>query len=154
MIRTIALLTAALACLATAQASDLPTHKPAPPNQEVRTWGAIAYSPSSGEVGIFWGADEAEEAQGLARDHCRNASADQTANCKVATVFWTPRHRHWDVADQGEYIGPHCGALAVGAASAIFAAASGDTRRAAEDAALEKCSRGAQSCQIKTWQCT
>ncbi|MHB2265955.1 DUF4189 domain-containing protein [Aliihoeflea sp. PC F10.4] len=129
----------------------VPTAPPA--IEQSGIWAAIAYSEPKSRYGFFWGADQREEAERSAMDHCEN---DGGENCEVVSTF--RNHRHWDDDDQSGFPYHPCGALAVGEKSATlmtpWSAKSARTRREAEDAALEACEASGGSCKIREWVCT
>jgi hypothetical protein len=111
-------------------------------------WGAIAYSASDRQVGMFWGADKKEQAEESALRHCRNTLG---ADCTVVTVF---RNRRGGTADDGSgFPYEHCGALAIGPAGAM-GAASATNRADAETKALDSCGGEEKLCKIREWVCT
>lgn len=147
-----------LALLWTGQviSADLPgpEEPPAPPPQEQKgIWAAIAYSKTDVRYGFFWGADKRQEAMDIALKHCENAGGK---TCDVVSVF--RNHRHWDDDDQTGFPYNHCGALALGKQEANrftpWGAKSAETRREAEDLALQACEAAGAQCKIREWVCT
>ena len=137
-------------CASAALAADpLPTHKSHP---EDYIHGAIAYSPSAGVDGMFWGADKSDEADADALKHCRDAAraanGAEAADCRVVAHF-----TEWRDARERESPRVHCGALAVSTASpAAFKAATATTGKAASEAALQAC--GPSVCALRQLVCT
>ena len=125
-------------------ASDAATLQP----ERKGIWGAIAYSVSDEKVGLFWGADKKEEAEGNALRHCRNRRG---ADCRIVTVF--RNHRGSGSDDGSDFPYEHCGALAVGPAGAMGAASSARKAKA-EDKALKSCGGDEKMCKIREWVCT
>lgn len=144
-----------LACSQIGSAADLQQtyEPPAPPVEQVGIWGAIAYSQADGKHGFFWGADKRQEAEEIAVEHCENAGGK---SCALVTTF--RNHRHWDDDDGSGFPYNHCAALAVNAqssrATSPWAAASAETRKDAEDQALQQCEADSAQCKIREWVCT
>jgi hypothetical protein len=138
-------------------AADLSTtaaEAPVPPPQEERgIWAAIAYSEADEKHGFFWGADKQQEAMDIALKHCER---DGGSTCVVVSVF--RNHRHWDDDDGTGFPYNHCGALAVGEGTTgrigSWGAEAAQTRKEAEDLALQTCERTGQECKIREWVCT
>lgn len=137
-------------------AADLPqtyNEVPSPPVEQVGIWGAIAYSQADGKHGFFWGADKRQEAEEIAVEHCENAGGK---SCTLVSTF--RNHRHWDDDDGSGFPYNHCAALAVNAqssrATSPWAAASAETRKDAEDQALQQCEGTSGQCKIREWVCT
>ncbi|MDW6025958.1 DUF4189 domain-containing protein [Mesorhizobium sp. BAC0120] len=124
-----------------------------PPNEERGIWGAIAFSPTDGKHGFFWGADKRKEAEEIALKHCEHAKGEA---CKVVEVF--RNHRHWDDDDDTGFPYQHCAALSVGktapAGESFWGAASATTRREAEEKATSQCGADKNECKIREWVCT
>jgi hypothetical protein len=137
------------------RAADLAgSEPPAPPaNEEKGIWGAIAFSPTDGRHGFFWGADKRQEAEDIALKHCENAKGE---DCRVVEVF--RNHRHWDDDDYTGFPYKHCAALSVGKAAhsgtLSWGAASATTRRDAEEKATSLCAAEQNECKIREWVCT
>lgn len=120
-------------------------------------WGAIAYSPSTGKDGIFWGASTRDEASETALRHCRNAAGRKGApgnDCALAVIVYND----WDDRRIGrttsaENRAPHCGAVAV-AGNHRFAAARGRSLSEARDGALAACSGQGGDCKVQQDLCT
>ncbi|WP_265518697.1 DUF4189 domain-containing protein [Nitratireductor luteus] len=146
-----------LMCTGLLGAADLPTtaaEVPVPPPQEERgIWAAIAYSEVDEKHGFFWGADKRQEAMDIALKHCERDGGNA---CVVVSVF--RNHRHWDDNDETGFPYHHCGALAVGGETtgrpASWGAEAAQTRREAEDLALQICERAGEECTIREWVCT
>lgn len=145
-----------LACSQIGSAADLPqtyNEVPSPPVEQVGIWGAIAYSQADGKHGFFWGADKRQEAEDIAVEHCENAGGK---SCALVTTF--RNHRHWDDDDGSGFPYNHCAALAVNAqpprATSPWAAASAETRKDAEEQALQQCESGSGECKVREWVCT
>ncbi|MGJ4859650.1 DUF4189 domain-containing protein [Labrys sp. La1] len=120
-------------------------------------WGAIAYSPSRGKTGIFYGAPTRDEARDTALRHCRNA-ANQRQNvatdCQVTVIVYND----WDDRRIGRRSSPqdrapHCGAVAA-SREKNFASVRASTLDAARDGALSQCQQKGQECKIVTDLCT
>lgn len=131
-----------------------PPEPPAPPPQEEKgIWAAIAYSGADTKYGFFWGADKRREASDIALKHCENAGGQ---DCTVVAVF--RNHRHWDDDDDTGFPYKHCGALAVAEKATDrltpWGAKSAETRREAEDLALQACETAGGKCKIREWVCT
>ncbi|AEG06863.1 DUF4189 domain-containing protein [Sinorhizobium meliloti] len=126
---------------------------PVPLQEEKAIWAAIAYSKSDGKHGFFWGADKRQEAMDIALEHCERNGGNA---CVVVSVF--RNHRHWDDDDNTGIPYNHCGALAVGEETPGrlmgWGAKSAQTRREAEDLALQVCERSGDACKIREWVCT
>jgi Domain of unknown function (DUF4189) len=122
-------------------------------DEESGIWGAIAYSPADDRHGFFWGADKRDEAAENALKHCENAEGSA---CRLVTVF--RNHRHWDDDDGTGFPYKHCAALSVGTLSAdgepSWAAVSAETRREAEEKAMNLCGGAGKECKIREWVCT
>lgn len=145
-----------LVCIVQLGAADLSTPEaPVPPPQEERgIWAAIAYSETDEKHGFFWGADKRQEAMDIALKHCER---DGGSTCVVVSVF--RNHRHWDDDDGTGFPYNHCGALAVGEGTTAggvgsWGAENAQTRKEAEDLALQTCERTGQECKIREWVCT
>jgi len=145
-----------LACSQIGSAADLPqpySKVPSPPVRQVGIWGAIAYSQGDGKHGFFWGADKRQEAEAIAIKHCENAGGK---SCALVSTF--RNHRHWDDDDGSGFPYNHCAALAVNAqsphATSPWATASAETRKHAEDLALQQCEGASGQCKIREWVCT
>jgi hypothetical protein len=125
---------------------------PAPPAEQVGIWGAIAFSPSDGEHGIFWGADKREEAEEIALRHCAKRSRSL---CELVVTY--RNHRKRDDDDGTGFPYNHCAALAVEMTASkqvkAWGAASARGRRAAEDEAIQNCGPASQ-CRIVEAGCT
>ncbi|MER8753549.1 DUF4189 domain-containing protein [Mesorhizobium sp. M1050] len=134
---------------------EAPPEPPAPPPQEEKgIWAAIAYSSTDVKYGFFWGADKRQEASDIALKHCKNAGGD---NCTVVTVF--RNHRHWNDDDDTGFPYKHCGALALAEKAndrqfTPWGVDSAETRREAEDLALQACEAAGSKCKIREWVCT
>jgi hypothetical protein len=132
-----------------ATAADIPV----PPQEEKGIWAAIAYSKSDEKHGFFWGADKRQEAMDIALKHCERDGGNA---CVVVSVF--RNHRHWDDEDETGFPYNHCGALAVSEETASRLASWGSetaqTRREAENLALQACERAGEKCKIREWVCT
>ncbi|CAN7364176.1 DUF4189 domain-containing protein [Mesorhizobium sp. LjRoot246] len=131
-----------------------PEQPPAPPQEEKGIWGAIAYSSADTEYGFFWGADKRQEAKDIALKYCENAGGK---TCTVVTVF--RNHRHWNDDDETGFPYKHCGALAVAEKKQTerltpWGVNSAETRREAEDLALQACEAAGEKCKIREWVCT
>lgn len=124
-----------------------------PPQEEKGIWAAIAYSQTDTKYGFFWGADKRQEAKDIAQKYCENAGGKA---CNVVAVF--RNHRHWTDDDETGFPYKHCGALAV--ADKVehrftpWGVNSAETRREAEDLALQACEAGGIQCKIREWVCT
>jgi len=146
-------------CSQVGSAADLPhtyNKPPSPPVEQVEQvgiWGALAYSQADGKHGFFWGADKRQEAEEIAVEHCENAGGK---SCALVMTF--RNHRHWDDDDGSGFPYNHCAALAVNAehasATSPWAAASAETRKGAEDQALQQCEGASAQCKIREWVCT
>ena len=124
-----------------------------PVGDEKSIWGAIAYSPSDGQRGIFWGAAERQEAENEAMKLCGNAKG---AQCQIVAVSQNFRHlidrngsdRHYE----------RCSALSVGAKDStglsVWGASAATTRHEAEEQALSQCGGPDKKCVIREWVCT
>jgi hypothetical protein len=125
---------------------------PEPPVEQVGIWGAIAFSPSDGEHGIFWGADKREEAEEIALRHCAKRSK---STCELVVTY--RNHRNWDDDDGSGFPYNHCAALAVEMTATkqvkAWGAASARGRKAAEDEAIQNCGPASQ-CRIVEAGCT
>lgn len=133
---------------------EAPPEPPAlPPQEEKGIWAAIAYSSPDVKYGFFWGADKRQEAKDIAQKHCENAGGKA---CNVVAVF--RNHRHWDDDDNTGFPYKHCGALAVADKAenrlTPWGVNSAETRREAEDLALQSCEAGGDKCKIREWVCT
>lgn len=145
-----------LACAGQLGAADLAAGavESAPATQEEKgIWAAIAYSSIDEKHGFFWGADKRQEAVDTALEHCQRAGGN---DCVVVTVF--RNHRHWDDDDHTGFPYEHCGALALGEETTgrptSWGAESAQTRREAEEMALQICERTGETCKIREWVCT
>ncbi|TPN44065.1 MULTISPECIES: DUF4189 domain-containing protein [unclassified Mesorhizobium] len=126
---------------------------PEPQQEEKGIWAAIAYSQADSKYGFFWGADKRQEAKDIAQKYCENAGGKA---CNVVTVF--RNHRHWNDDDKTGFPYKHCGALAL--ADKVenrftpWGVNSAETRREAEDLALQACEATGERCKIREWVCT
>lgn len=120
-------------------------------------WGAIAYSPSTGKDGIFWGAASRDEARDTALRHCRHAAAqkdDTGTDCSLAVIMyndWDDRQIGRTMADENR--APHCGAVATSGRQ-NYVAARGSTLKEARESALAACSTKSGNCRIVQDLCT
>ena len=121
-------------------------------------WGAIAYSPSTGKNGIFWGAPTRDDAGKTAVKYCQHAANqkddDAQADCALTIIVYND----WDDRQIGrttteENRAPHCGALAVSDARS-FSAKRGVSLREARDSALAACSAKGRDCKVVQDICT
>ncbi len=126
---------------------------PSPEAKERGIWGAIAFSPADEKYGFFWGAGKSEEAVKYAMKHCENAKGDA---CQVVSLF--RNHRHWNDDDGTGFPYLQCAALTLGKSAgggiSSWGAASAETRREAEQKALELCGGSASECKVREWVCT
>ncbi|GLS18937.1 hypothetical protein GCM10007874_19540 [Labrys miyagiensis] len=119
-------------------------------------WGAIAYSPSTGRNGIFYGAPSREEARDTAIRYYRHAAGQRDnarTDCSLAVIMyndWDDR-RFGRVSSEANRA-PHCGALA--ASDRGYAAERGPTLKEARDAALAVCSTKGSNCKLVQDLCT
>ncbi|RVB15886.1 DUF4189 domain-containing protein, partial [Mesorhizobium sp. M7A.F.Ca.CA.004.05.1.1] len=99
------------------------------------------------------GADKRQEAKDIAQKYCENAGGKA---CNVVTVF--RNHRHWNDDDETGFPYKHCGALAVADKEenrfTPWGVNSAETRREAEDLALQACEATGEKCKIREWVCT
>ena len=102
-----------------------------PPVATQQLYGAIAFSPRTGEYG--WSRNNASraEAEEIAQSNCLKRASD----CQLATWFRDA-----------------CGALAVGRAG--WGAHWGNNREQAEAAAIDACRQHTRNCKVVQWQCT
>ncbi|TGQ64170.1 DUF4189 domain-containing protein [Mesorhizobium sp. M00.F.Ca.ET.186.01.1.1] len=153
--RALAVLCMALLWSGQVVSADLPgpDEPPVPPQEERGIWAAIAYSSPDVKHGFFWGADKRQEAADIALKHCENAGGKA---CAVVSVF--RNHRHWTDDDETGFPYKHCGALAVGEKQAErltpWGVDSAETRKDAEDLALQACQAAGGKCKIREWVCT
>jgi hypothetical protein len=96
------------------------------------SFGAIAYSPRTGATGWSYGKYSRGEAERAAGRNCDRYADD----CRTAIWFKNA-----------------CGALATGP-NRGWGADWGYDRREAEYRAIGTCSRNAQGCEIRRWQCS
>jgi hypothetical protein len=95
------------------------------------TYGAIAYSPSSGSFGYSYEHANRTQAESRAVRECGKD------DCKVATWFFN-----------------NCGAVAA-ASNGAWGGAQGGSERTAQSAALSRCANeGGTSCEIKVTRCS
>lgn len=160
-ITLIAVLILGLVAEAAADEARVTTYGQAQPEATTTTsravWGAIAYSPSRGKTGIFYGAPTRAEARDTALRHCRNAANQKdnvASDCQLATIVYND----WDDRRIGrrslpQNRAPHCGAVAA-SREKNFAAVRATTLDAARDGALSRCLQKGQECKIVTDLCT
>ena len=96
------------------------------------SYGAIAFSESSGAHGWSYGLPTQRSAEQQALDKCESESDD----CQVVTWFRNS-----------------CGALAVGTGNA-YGATWASSAQAALDGAMSKCREQADECKSVKWICT
>jgi hypothetical protein len=119
-------------------------------------WGAIAYSPSTGKNGIFYGAPSRDEATRTAVKYCRHAAdqKDDRGDCSLAVIMYND----WDDRRIGRKTteanrAPHCGAVAA-ADHGPYAAMRGPTLKEARESALAACSAKSDQCKVVQDLCT
>ena len=96
------------------------------------TYGAIAYSPSSGATGWSYAYNSRGDAETVARRNCDDSAND----CRIAIWFRNG-----------------CGAVAVGYRGG-WGSGWGYDRREAQRQAIGSCSRQTSSCRVIRWQCS
>lgn len=145
---------AAMSSFAADVVQEMPEIPEPPVLGEKGIWGSIAYSETNGKYGFFWGADKRDEAEKIALKHCENQKND--GGCAVITTF--RNHRHWSDDDKTGFPYNHCAALALGAEQDApftrWGTSSAETRKDAEQSALEQCEAKGGECKIKEWVCT
>ena len=101
-----------------------------------RSFGAIAYSRSSGGYGYSFGHPSRRVAEGVALGHCRN-DAKGAGDCGVLVWFWNA-----------------CAALAV-APNGSYGGDHAPDRARAERSAVRTCaSHGGVGCRVVRWVCS